>query len=658
MKSAYSRLLRNPCAFIMGSTLLIGLQACSGSGAEAALAGLGANDVQITGSLSSSLLAVQSAHSAPVYGAASADLSTLALVCATLSVPAQTGSGSVAADGSFSVTITDAKGKKLSCYIAPQSDKEEILAALVFKDHSDKDIDGNDKKENSRTLGGKAELGNIDLDLNTGSATVDTANIQESAPVTEVAGSGAWAVTGNWEFSKVAASELPKGYKPICSVSDSDCHGPGEGMNLYVQLVSGVKNGTTTPAYGMMLWQGDDFMGGSTTSLQAYEACSGGTGVKKLGTTFANLQANGVDLSANTDGVTQGSFQWATSVNINNSSIVSQTGTQTLTDGWKIEHAMTRWPIQQGCSSVTFRGKQVWRCLDDENDGNAANDVYSFGLGGGCVLTGTTTPVFMQDWNKFKGNVGGTIQPNCSNVTPASPFQDFQGNSCAGYYDDDGFGSGNDPVQVTCSNANGFSATADGATIDNALQSQFNWNNIAQIAQGTDCSAIATNVSPDSDKLAQLKCYTDAYYAANLDNDASLCLPRIRTNWAATTSADFLAGNSDKPKAQVLANFVNFDSDGVLTTFNEEDDYRGVKAGENDWTDCHVRSFGTLTMSPQNKSGTTATQVRASYSENEVLVDNSKPACVGYFKNENGTKNSAGAWSKVANYMFNMTKQP
>jgi|GEM_PF-4580165 len=638
-------------ALTMGSTLLLGLSACGGSDSPVALDTGGLNDIEISGAFSTTSMSKKSDQKMAALG-------DLALVCATLTVPPQVGTGAVANDGTFSVTVTEAKGKKLSCYVASADNTDEVLAPLVFKDTTEKNINGEDKKENSRSIGGKASLGDIALDLDAGSATVDVANIEDSAAVTEVAGAGAWDVTGTWEFSKVPANQLPKGFLPICEEDDNDCHGPGEGMRIFFQLVDGVKaTDATKPAYGMMMWEG---RGGSspTAGLDAYNACSGGGANKRLGTSFASLISNGVDFTDNTAGVTEGAFSWSTSVTINDSDIVSTTGAQDLIDGWKIEYAKTRWSIQTGCSSFSFRGKNVWRCVDDQGDGAGANDVYSFGAGGGCTVTGSpSTPVFVSDWSNMKGDASGAGFPTCGNLTPAAPFADFQGSSCAGYYDADGFGSGDAAVAVTCTSANAFSHEANPAPedIDNDLHSSFDWNNIEQIAAGTDCSAISA--ATDEGELAQLKCYSNAFYQARLDDEVALCVPRLRTNWAANDPDDFILGNMDKPSAQVFANFVSFDADGVLTMFDESDDYQGVKSGENDWTDCHVRSFGTISLAPQNKNGTSVTQVRAGYTDSQVLVDNNKPACVGYFKDQEGTQNSVGAWTNIANFMFGMTKQ-
>lgn len=653
-------------ALSMGSALLLGLGACGADSSSAVSPDDDSNGVEISGSFNSTNLLMKNAKG--TVGTMSTSLEELALVCSTLSIPAQTGIGAVSSTGEFSVTIPDAQGKKLACYVALASDTDEVLATMVFEDESEKNINGDNKKDTSHSVGGKATLGIVALDLNSGSATVNVANIEDTAAVTEVAGAGAWNVTGTWEFSKVPASEVPKGYQPICegetNKDGEDCHGPGEGMKIFFQLVDGVKvSDATKPAYGMMMWQGS--AESETAGLDAYNTCSGGGSNKKLGVDFADLIANGVNFTDNTAGVTEGSFIWSTLVTVENSDTIQNPsdGTpQDLDEGWKLKFAKTGWPIQTGCSQIDLRGKSVWRCVDKQGTAaDATDDVYSFGLGGGCVITGTTTPVFLDDWNQFRRSVELPEEfPVCSNEPPAAPFADFSGFSCAGVYDSDGFGSGDAGVNVTCSNANGFSRQATpGLTgdIDNDLSSSFEWNRVGQIEEGTLCSSIATGASADELKLAQLKCYADAFYSSGLDNNPSVCVPRLRTNWAATTSEAFLLGNMDKPSAQVFANFVSFDSDGVLSMFNEEDDYQGVQAGEYEWTDCHVRSYGTISLNPKNKSGTEVTEVRAGYSETQVLIDNSKPACVGYFKDQDGTQNSAGAWSKVENFIFDMTKQ-
>ena len=563
------------------------LSGCGGKDADPAAGGT--NDVTLSGSLAltSKAFTAQSVGG-KIFKPAAIALSDLTMACVTLSVPPIAGSGAIDSAGAFSVSMVGGSGKKFGCFILDSL--SEVLGSLVFEDTAKKGIDGSSKKDTGIALtGGSTSLGAITLNLETGEAVVPVANI--TTKDTTTGASAVTDITGTWVFSNYA--DRPASYEGVCAQNDQDCDGPPEGWTAYLRMVTGVEPGTSRPAYGLMMWE----------SLAAFQACG-----SNLGTTYAELAANGVDFT--NSGTAEGDHTWATTVTIDNSS-------QTVTDGWKLSGATAQWTIQTGCDSFEFRGQRVWRCL--------AGGVYSFSLGGGCV-DANDNPVMVNDWSNIS---------TCTNYTPEAPFTDFSGNRCTGTANS---------VAVTCSHADAKSVNADGSTINNALN--FDYSQVAQIAQGTSCSGI-------SDPLAQAKCYSEYYWrklgGGPNGGSSSACLKQIQTNWDASTVAEFITVD-DKPNSLQIANFADV-SGGTITVLDEKEDYRGVQAGNN-WVNCKFKSKGVFSATVVS-----ATELLGTYADQMALVDLDKPACVAFMKDQGAEENAAGGWQMAKQYMFTLDKQ-
>lgn len=587
------------------AVLSLGLSACGGKDSGEAPGGGDDSTTTDTAITISGTLATSARLRTSSLTPMSVDLDTLSMRCVTFSVPPTAGVGDIDATGKFSFKLADAKGSKFGCFVLDES--EEVLASMVFEDSTEKDMSGENKTSSSIALSGDTNFGNVTLDLESGKAVVDKDQI---TTVTEdKTGSGYWDVTGTWTFASMG-SELPEGYDDVCpNVSGpSDCNGPHDGESVFFKHIKGVKTGTTEPRYGLMVWR----------DQASYTACG-----SRLGTTFADLSSQGVDFTGASIG--EGAFIW-------NSTGLGDGGT--LTEGWKSSAAQTDWDWAVGCGNADYSGDQGFRCYD------GTNNTYRMEFGGGCRVASTSEPIQINDWSSLTG-----VTYTSSSSTHHSGFQV---STMTGTYT---YSRGERTTsRVICENEWALSGVSTFTTINNSLT--FDWNNVTKVSSGTACSNAAFNSYP----LERLKCYAQHYQ--HYSHEASGCFPDIRTNWAATNAADFVEV-SYKTNAMYAANFFDLDAKGVGTFHDEHEDYRGAKSG-NSWVNCRIRDGFTITLTPRNKSGETATSAIMEFASETILLDGDNGACTAFFKDQlHGEKKTIAGntfWVSRMRSMSNMTK--
>ncbi|RZA22823.1 MAG: hypothetical protein EOP10_14405 [Proteobacteria bacterium] len=231
-------------------------------------------------------------------------LTDLSVYCVTFTLPPVAGTGAIASDGKFEVTL-DATGVSVGCFILDA--EKTVLGTMVFKDEAKKDLNGAASADDRFALeGGASNLGQITLNLSTGKAEVDVAKIVGKVKNTAAAVVGAFDFTGSYEFDE-AGVPAPSGYQNLCtraeaeaeeetmkdSHGDRKCDGPSVGFPIYMKRINGVVPGTTTPAYAMSFW-----------ASKEYDAICG----NKLGVSYADGIKNGID--ATNSGVAEGEFTW------------------------------------------------------------------------------------------------------------------------------------------------------------------------------------------------------------------------------------------------------------------------------------------------------------------------------------------------------------
>jgi hypothetical protein len=686
--------LKNVLVKTSALTLFVALASCSGTdGAAPGEDTFAFEGLTLSGSLSQdSLLRLQSRSSGVVIS--SVDLDSLKVACVTLGLPLRSGEADVASNGKFAVEIPNAAGATITCsLISGSGDDAEAVASLVIEDTEETDLSGNTKKDTGVALKDDADLGDIELDLASGTATANKAAIADQ--VAEVSdaelASVAWDMTGEWTFANIEGS-LPKGYSPLCEgeeeEGDDGCRGPAAGMTVYLKRVAGVKTDTETPAFGMMIWNNEEEGSGKAE----FAACGG-----KLGTDFESLASQGVDFSTaacedaadapNSSCINEGNFDFTTT----GDDYDFGGGLQewNVVDGWKFDVAVSQFG-QNTCGNVSLgNGRSGWSCKDSQSNGVRVDS------SGGCSYTvagGQATNFQLRDWSLFHFNPGeegatppcqltvaSNVYTNTCTVQDAMIDHDNDGETAtieadvncfnSFYYAADG--AEETPLAATAIEAlhtassvyddapeweydgdTGFTentggcsgmSTANG-TLDWCEENKFfNWQNVEMlVGQGDECFGIST--ATPAGELAQLRCYAEFYYQTGryaLASVPNACVSKVRTNFMASVPEDFVTSDV-KPEAQVGANFVEYDASGTVTFMNEERSAEGVQVG-NTYIECRTREQFALSLTPKTKDGETVTVAVGEFAQQTTLLDIQKPACVADFVSKGATATTVGS---------------
>ncbi len=588
------RKIKIPIRYIASGLLCamtgLGLSACSnGDGSASALSVSG---VLSLGSSSQSLQKVSAlSMSEEMVSSQAVDMTLYKVSCATTTSPVQTATSTIGADGSFNVSIAGAVGQPLSCVLVDSSDDK--IADFVISDSSKKDLNGNSETTSTTAFSNNANLGTITFDPNAGEVTVPKANIASVVSANVATAASVFDPTGAWTINAVDFS-LPKGVKSPCASGNNSCNGPQAGQEIYLKRWQGVVSADNSAIFGLQVWEG----------ANSFNTCGG-----KVGLTSAAKTSLGVNFSAN--GAADDVFSFATSVSNFADQITSTTSTVNLTDGWKMDTATLQRSVNPSCAphdvtvgSVTY--SNAWVCGPD------SGSKYQAQLGGGCT-NASGNPVHLNDW---------------SSITCGSESEDGNGiktMTCSGNATINSVSTA-----VTCTNK---WAVTNASYAVQAGQS-FNWSDLngAQIASSTACSAIANGGSSEALKMAQLQCYSEYYYQSGMRR-ANACLPRVDTDWSATTSADFAVVDKMRPQGLIFFEKYNPFSDGsggsILT---RQEHYEGVQVNGNSWVNCRVVEVGGLSIKK-----VTANKLLATYQSSRITTSLTKPACLANFT---GTRES------------------
>lgn len=545
-----------------------------------------ASDVTLSGSMSTSAMAATARSNELGREDAGLALNELAIYCVTFTVPPAAGTATVGSDGSFSVTISGASGKKLGCFITKAADSS-VLGTLVFADSSESSLSGGSSTSDSMSFEGEIKFGAIVFDPVSGKATVDVAKISGTVKNDAVAAGAAFDFSGNWQIKGIPTADLTAEEKKSFSVSvcaagsnngPSGCHGPSEGEKIHLKRVVGKKG--DNDAYAMMVWASNDI----------FTACG-----SKLGETYADLKTmtKGIDFSGS--GIAEGKFVFSSTVSYTDQAGTAHTNVA-LTDGWKLADAKVEWE-QKDCGPVTLAdGKRGWKCTD--GSGN-----YQIHLGGGCTSDGK--PIEIKDWSKVTGQSW-----SCA----AKDSAGYRTCTSTGTYDS---------KTIKCSNTDG-TFTSTGAITDS-----FNWSTVAVIAaKDTLCSSV--NTATNRGKLVQLQCYSNAYWRSGLERSTGgYCLRDIRTNWATEDPAQFLSA-SDDPRGLHIANLFKYSSDGNSgSLYDESEEFEGVEVSDGtnkQYVPCRILQKGSLKVAKVSD-----TRMKVNYSSTAINLSTESTACAAKF---------------------------
>ena len=531
------------------------------------------SDVNIVGSLalsgSQSLALANSADSATA-------LSDLEIYCVTFQVPPKAGISSLDDTGAFSVSIEGAAGESIGCFFLKEDD---VVGTMVFKDDSKKSLSGDSSSKDKLALSGEVGLGAIVLDLETGLAEVDVAQISSGVVDTTVSVTDAFDFTGTYKATS-AGLEMPKGYKALCPENGDDCSGPSEGMTFWMQRVAG-KDTAGNDAFAASLW----------ASKSHYETCG-----SKLGFSYADgIKKAGIDFSSS--GIAEGDYSWAAG----------------FTDGWKSNTATAPFSIREEKridNLLGYKGMaQTITHYTPNGDSRQAVEAFHFDAVSaetGCKLNGVPYKMQDGDWDLLSNSISCADNGLCTHTNTGTK----------------------DGKTLTCITLGGdFLGNADNPSAATVLAPgtyNFDWDNdMKKLASSGDaCKDIAS--STDAGKLAQLKCYSSAYWDLE---DENLCLRRITPNWNAKTAAEFMLDNGGpaRPNNQFVFELFEYGSANSGSFRGQDRFYESVEVNGS-YIECEVIETFALSLVKDGDAG-------------DLMVDmvsdrrniSSTPACIAEF---------------------------
>jgi hypothetical protein len=497
------------------------------------------------------------------------------ITCITASNPPTKVSGTVSSTGAFKIDLSSVLNQPLTCSVLDASDA--ILGTFLFQNSSKKGFGGGTQQVDTISLSAGVDVGTVSI---SGSQiAVDAGALGLSTTGAAVTAATAFDPTGVWTVSNVDFTMAP-GYSNLCTAGDNTCHGPTAGDSIYVRRVVGksfTPDSTCQAAVADNSYSGgtcggttgtdDNFAFSIWMSKTTFLSCGDST-TGAIGFTESQAKAYGnIDLSSDTSTLHQ-AFAWST----------TGPSASTITDGWQSSAATANWDIKD-CNPVTIDGKTVYKCLDGSGH-------FSLSYGGGCT-DASGSNVQPDSWNHVDFAGGSCTQ---SNTTLGS--YTLSENACTVTYTP----TSGSPQTLHCGGAFGtFNVAGNSVYVGSVTPTSV-------VSSGAACSSIVVGGN-DSKALNKLQCYAN-YFNNTLQNAArstpTYCLRDLRTNWGATTSADFITSDGPgRPVNQALTEKVTYLSENVAALTQMQDQYRGIQVtGKNgdSWMPCHTKEKNSITM--------------------------------------------------------------
>ncbi len=577
MKRTY---LFGGAALVAAVTMATGLSvtACgkkkSGGGGIAA-----STDLTVSGTLSLTSSASLNLTGTSANGVSANDLS---VYCVTFSVPPTAGTGEVDSNGTFTLSVPNGKGASIGCFILKG---EEQLGTIVFKDTTEKSLDGTDSENQRAAFSDNASFGTISFDVDTGKAAVDLATVTTTQK-TSAADAAGFDFSGSYEFADAGVTP-PTGYSAIPTTRQD---GPSVGFPIYIKRIEGQDSTTGAAVYGIMVWE----------SQEKFSTACGG----KLGMSYADAETHG-KVNLRNSGIPEGSFTFSWTTN--------------GADGWKNPNATTsrQMPSMQKTTVDGYTGNAQF-VTSGFNYGSgtcaSATDCFMFNAEtaeAGCRNTTTGKPVMVSDWSGIS---------NCTN-TAVGTTNLLNKSDCTGTYN-------SEPVR--CVHIGGFFKGGINAPTKPTVTTWPQWpTNFQVTAANTLCSSMT------SDTMGQLRCYAEALRDAERNPaNANLCIRRVNFNWGAQSASDFILPDNGPAKAfgEYVFEKFRYDSPTSGTFGQEEVRYEGINTG-NGWTDCRMIERMQMSLRKIDDAGNLL---------GEMIIEernaDAKPACAAAFANGNSGK--------------------
>lgn len=623
-------------------------------GAFAALALLG------TGCSDSSSVTAAAARTLTMSGklggsarsfAAAADNSAMAVDTTNLKIkaiafttPPTIVESDVAANGSFSIAIPNAKGAAVTYYIIDKSDDSQ-QGVIVFEDAGSKDMNGNTSQSSSVVLNGSVNLGSIQLGTD-GKIKVAVATIASQIGSSTTGSVDNFDPTGVW-YMKAFDGTVPTGYSTVGACIRSGGGGPCVGFPITLSRFTGkaftkatncdssvkpvvcaTTDGSigTADRFALSIWGGNfaDGMGacGSKTGFTADEARAyAGIHIASLPT----VEGNALSFGPYVYGTPTGFGGDAAPFN----------------KAWMRTGATLTHDLQDCRPTVisnngnNFNG---WACKSNIKSGSwPGSDTGSVGWnigveGGGCFNSATNKPVNVTNWSAM--GIG-----TCANSDVSATYgAGFMKNTCTFTgvdHDNDG---GTPTINLSCTNTGGQFTNVAGNPSSTPLtisSGQYLGQPTPLAVSGATCASIGS--ATDSQKIAAYRCYAEALWNGATPT-GSTCTRNYNFNWAATNPNDFAQDSErGKPKNAFITNILSYNGNGQTATLEDEEiETITVNTGASSSTFCKASRRTVISFKK--------------ISETRMLVDlrqggqmnSTNAACIGAAKDALSGKNVGG----------------
>jgi hypothetical protein len=628
---------------ILALLAITAMTSCKKSSSTDSSSTAASTDLVISGTLAaaaSSAKVTGSVQKMAQNAAMAVSLTDLEFYAIAFTSPPAIATGTVNADGSFTTTLTGAKGSAVTAIFRDKTDNSQV-GVVVFQDTSKKDLDGNAKESSSIVLSDSVSLGAITLGTD-GKVTIPVSQIESQIASSDAVAAGtAFDPTGVW-YMKAYDGTVPTGYQTVGAAGG----GPTVGFPLT-----------------LIRFTGKDFTPGTgCTSKTACAATAGTDGSDRYALSiWGDTAANGIGGCGYKAGFTGDEARYKAHLNIATWPTVSGTA---IAEGaysyvkatgfggdaapfnldWMKTGATAQHPVQD-CRPTTVAGKNGWACKSDRylNDGwpgtvdTSAAVGWNVGVeGGGCLNATTLKPVNVTNWSSL--GMG-----TCTNVDSSATYgAGFTTNTCTfTNVSPDGTAAA---INITCSNINGqFVDNAGAPDFTTPITSSVSgWANRhlgmpkTLLAQGALCSSAGSSTTAAT--LSAYRCYAEAYWQGISSATETACMRDYNFNWAARTAAEFADDSGrGKPKNAFITNILNYSTDGQTATLEDEEKEKiTVNTGANSSTFCEVSRRTILTFKK--------------VSDTRLLVDlkesgqmqSTAAACIGAAKDALAGKNVGG----------------
>lgn len=586
---------------------VIALAACSGNSSRGVG---GVSGLVISGNLdlgASSMSVNQKTGAVQSYNvnAAAVEFDDLEVVATAATEPPTTVTGTVAADGTFSIDLgAAAVGSAITITFVDEV-TDAVVGEVKFTDDSKKDLNGNPKADSTVVATGSLPLGNILL-AEDGTVEIPKANIaaiQQDAPV---ASSTAFDPTGEWTmdtYEKVPVSYTVGAYDPNdpgmphvgfkvtlarftgkdFTPANGNCQKNASGTITSCPITSGTVG--TGDRYALSIW------GGNYTN--SIGACGGKTG-------FSADEARGYGgihltslptVSAAAGAMTFGPYGFTTGTGFGGDPAP-------FNQAWMKTGALAQHE-EADCRSYLVSGTtkmyNAWACRSKVYTGNWPGTPVSTGTqigwqiglqGSGCKNMATNDPVNVTNWQ----NMG---LPTCATPTSATAVgTGFTNDSCTySNADHDGVSS-TAAININCTHTGGRFTDSGGSPSSTPLSlpdGQYLGKPETIIAYNAPCHSASGTAAAT---LAAYRCYANAYWqSGDSQTQDGSCRRDYQFNWQATNTTDFVSRDDFKgrPRNAFVTNILNYALDGKSAMLeDEETESVTIPTSANSSTFCRV----------------------------------------------------------------------